>query len=87
MLGDLDAGKFEERGWTNWGYGLSKMFLIRYVLWQGQQKFYQDNNIQVIYLFFKGKRFIQCAQVGAGPTWLAKRRRKARKKAQILPCF
>lgn len=52
MLGDLDAGKFEERGWTNWGYGLSKMFLIRYVLWQGQQKFYQDNNIQVIYFIF-----------------------------------
>jgi carbonyl reductase 1 len=55
MLGDLDAEKFEERGWTNWGYGLSKMFLIRYVLWQGQQKYYQDNNIQVNHFFFKVK--------------------------------
>jgi len=47
LCDDLVAGKFEERGWKTQGYGLSKMFLERYVIWQGQQEFYQKNNIQV----------------------------------------
>ena len=86
MCDDLDAGKFEERGWTNWGYGLSKMFLEAYVLWQGKQEFYQKKNVQVIFWENLKKRSTRCAQAGAGPTWRPKERQKALRRALILFC-